>query len=118
MAHLNGQLRRRSLLVIFSDFVDTVTAELLVENIAILNKNHVVIFVALRNPMLENRARDNSESMTGVAEAVAASQLVSERRIVLDNLRRLGVVCIDTVPGALTPQLVSTYLEIKAREVI
>ena len=118
MAHLNGQLRRRSLLVIFSDFVDTVTAELLVENIAILNKHHVVIFVALRNPMLEERTRSASNSMTGVAEAVAASQLVRERRIVLDNLARLGVVCIDTVPGALTPRLVSAYLEIKARELI
>ncbi len=118
LTHLGGLIRRRSLIVIFSDFVDTTTAELLVENVAVLSRHHVVVFVALRDPLIEARGRRARQSLDGMAEAVAAGQLARERQIVFDRLARLGVMCIDTEAGKLTPRLVSTYLTIKAREMI
>ena len=118
MAHLNGRLQRRSLIVVFSDFVDTTTAELLVENIQVLNRAHVMVFVALRNPGLEARVRAQTGSLQAVAEAVSAGQMLRERQIVLDRLAQIGVICIDVEPNKLTAELVSTYLTIKARELI
>ncbi len=118
MAHLNAQLKRRSLVVVFSDFVDTTTAELLMENIAVLNRHHVLIFVAMKDPGMETMASGENHSMEDVSKAVAAGQLLRERQIVLDNLARLGVIVIDTEPQKLTPKLVSTYLTVKAREMI
>jgi uncharacterized protein (DUF58 family) len=118
MTHLNGLLKRRSLIVVFSDFVDTTTAELMVENIAVLNRRHVLVFVALRDPVLDDRAARAITTMEGVARAVAIGQLARERQAVLDRLSRIGVLVIDTLPANLTARLISTYLMIKSRELI
>ena len=44
LSALNQRIGRRSLIVMFTDFMDTITAELLMENIAALTRNHVVVF--------------------------------------------------------------------------
>ncbi|MEM1297798.1 MAG: DUF58 domain-containing protein [Pseudomonadota bacterium] len=118
MAHLHQRLKRRSLVVVFSDFVDTTTAELLVENITVLNKAHVMVFVALRDPGLEAIANAPPDGMTDVARAVSAAQMIRERRVVMERLVRMGVFVVDTLPEAATSQLISTYLTIKSRELI
>lgn len=118
LAHLNGLLNRRSLIVVFSDFVDSITAELMVENMAVLSRHHLLIFVALRDPAVEAMMNPADPSLDDVAGAVAAAQIHKERALVLDRLRRLGVVCLDIAPDQLTPALVSAYLDIKARELI
>ena len=118
MAHLHTRLKRRSLIVVFSDFVDTTTAELLVENITVLNRAHVIVFVALRDPSLEAIAHATPSGMTDVARAVSAEQMLRERRIVMERLQRLGVFVVDALPEAVTARLISTYLTIKSREII
>ncbi|MEO1197956.1 MAG: DUF58 domain-containing protein [Pseudomonadota bacterium] len=118
IAHLHQKLKRRSLIVVFSDFVDSTTAELLVENIAVLNKLHVIIFVTLGDPALRSVAAKAATTLTDVALAVSAEQFLKERRLVLERLSRIGVMCIEADPRQITPQLISTYLTIKARELI
>jgi len=118
MAHLNGQLNRRSLIVVFSDFVDSITAELLVENISVLSRHHLLIFVALRDPALEAFRSPEDLSLQNIAKAVSAAQITRERALVFDTLQRLGVVCLDVEPNKLSAELISTYLDIKAKEMI
>lgn len=118
IARLHTRLKRRSLVVVFSDFVDTTTAELLVENISVLNRSHVIVFVALSDPSLEETANASPHGMTDVARAVSAAQMIRERQIVMERLQRLGVFVVDTAPQAVTARLISTYLTIKSRELI
>lgn len=118
MAHLHQRTRRRSLVVVFSDFVDTTTAELLVENITVLNRTHVIVFVALRDPTLETIVHAAPGGMTDVARAVSAAQMIRERQVVMERLQRLGVFVVDAQPKAVTARLISTYLTIKSRELI
>ncbi|WP_237072844.1 DUF58 domain-containing protein [Pseudaestuariivita rosea] len=118
MAELNARTPRRSLIVVFSDFVDTTTAELLVENVSVLAKRHVIIFVALRDPDLVKMVNAVPQSVDDVATLVSAGQLQSERQLVMEKLSRLGVTVIDSEPNAVSARLISTYLEIKARELI
>lgn len=118
MSTLYARTPRRSLIVVFSDFVDATTAELLVENVAVLSRRHVVVFVALADPGLETLAATSSDGMEGVARAVTAGQMLRERRLVMERLSRLGVTVIDVPPRAVTARLVSAYLEIKGRELL
>ena len=118
MANLHSRLKRRSLIVVFSDFVDTTTAELLVENITVLNRAHVIVFVALRDPRLEEIASSASQDLNDVARAVAASEMLRERRVVMERLLRLGVFVVDAFPKQVTSRLITTYLNIKSRELI
>ena len=118
MSGLNARTPKRSLIIVFTDFVDTTSAELLLENISILTKRHLVIFVTIRDPDLEAMVETVPDDMDDVAALVSAGQSLSERRLVLERLSRLGVTIVDAKPGAITAQLISTYLEIKARELI
>ncbi|MDF1687093.1 MAG: hypothetical protein ACJAVO_002372 [Parvibaculaceae bacterium] len=118
MAHLNGQLNHRSLIIVFSDFVDTTTAELLVENLSVLNKHHLLVYVALKDPMIGDMMQAGDGSMEAISLSVSAAQVNKERMVVLDKLRSLGVMCLDVEPEQLTPELISTYIDIKARELI
>lgn len=118
LTHLSGRLKRRSLIVIFSDFVDSITAELMIENIQVLARHHFIVYVALRDPMLAKLTEPEEMTLDTVARSVAARQILQERRAVLEKLARLGVLCLDSTPDALTSDLVARYIEIKSREMI
>ena len=118
LTELNARTPKRSLLIVFTDFVDTTSAELLVENLAILSKRHLLIFVAIRDPATGVLVETPPEDLDGVALLVAADQALSERRLVFERLARLGITVLDATPETVTGRLISTYLEIKAREMI
>ncbi|MGO4855301.1 DUF58 domain-containing protein [Phaeovulum sp. W22_SRMD_FR3] len=118
LTHLNSMVSRRSLVVVFSDFSDSVTVDLLVENLAVIRRQHLVLYVALRDPEISALMRPEQGDLDAVALAVAARQVTQERQSVLDRLNRLGVLCLDTTPERLTAALISRYIDIKARELI
>lgn len=118
LTHLSGRLKRRSLIVIFSDFVDSITAELMIENIQVLARHHFIVYVALRDPMLAKLTEPEETTLNAIARSVAARQIVQERRAVMEKLSRLGVLCLDSTPEALTSDLIARYIEIKSREMI
>ncbi|MCV0429152.1 MAG: DUF58 domain-containing protein [Roseibium sp.] len=118
LTELNARTPKRSLIIIFTDFIDTTSAELLIENIGILAKRHLLIFVAIRDPDLEALVENASGDLDGAATLVAANQSIHERRLVLERLARKGVTIVDAKPNAITARLISAYLEIKAREQI
>lgn len=116
LAELSSRLRRRSLVVLFTDFLDTVTAELMIDNVTRLARRHLVLFVAVRDPSLETRALARPRSLGALHEAVVAGDFARERHVVLERLRRAGAHCIDSAPASFSMALVNRYLEIKRRE--
>jgi uncharacterized protein (DUF58 family) len=116
LAELSTRLKRRSLVVLFTDFLDTVTAELMIDNVTRLARRHLVLFVAVRDPSLEMRALAHPRSLTTLHQAVVAGDFGRERTIVLERLRRAGAHCIDTTPDQFSMALVNRYLDIKRRE--
>jgi len=119
---LAQQLQRRSLIVLFTDFVDTVTAELMVENLGRLSGRHLVLFVTLQDPELRaivDAAPDSIPgSMEAVARSVVADELRKERLVVFERLRRLGVQCLEAPYNRVGTDLINRYLAIKQREMI
>ncbi len=105
-------------MVLFTDFVDTVTAELMVENLRRLARRHLVAFVALRDPHLDEKVDAEPRAMGDLYRAVVADGFVREREIVLRRLVRLGIFCIDAPPAALSTRLVNRYLDAKRRELV
>lgn len=118
LTELSTRLRRRSLVVVFTDFVDTVTAELMVENLSRLARRQLVLFVALRDPALDQAALARPHRLGDVYRSVVASDFVRERERVIARLRRLGVQCVDAAPAQVSSRLVNRYLDIKRRELV
>ncbi|HLQ36510.1 MAG TPA: DUF58 domain-containing protein [Planctomycetota bacterium] len=118
LTDLLRRCRRRSLVVLFTDFVDAITAELLVPNVAHLARRHLVLFVALRDPALPALAGAEPASTTDLHRAVVAAELQREREVVLERIRRAGVQVIDAEVARIGPALINRYLELKRRELL
>jgi uncharacterized protein (DUF58 family) len=115
LAELSVRLKRRALVVLFTDFVDTVTAELLVESMQRVAQKHVVIFVSLRDPYLQDVVDAVPERFDAVAQAVVADDFLRDRKVVFDRLERLGIHCLDVPRDGLSIGLINRYLAIKQR---
>ena len=115
LAELNAKMRRRAIIVVLTDFHDTITAEQMVGNLGQLAKRHLVIFVSLRDPELLRLAACTPASPIELNRAVVATDLVRDRDIVLQRLRRLGIFCIDAKPEEISVQLLNRYLDVKRR---
>lgn len=118
LAELGGHLARRSLIVVATDFVDTVTADLMIDNVGHLAKRHLILFVALSDTSLERPFARRPDDLEHVARAVVAYDLTRERRAVFASLARLGVLCVEAPASRLGPALVNRYLAVKARDQI
>jgi uncharacterized protein (DUF58 family) len=118
LAELTIRLKRRALVILFTDFVDTVTAELLIESLERIASRHVVVFVTLRDSLLEETIDAAPNGFDSVAKAVVGHDLLRERNIVLERLDRLGIHCLDVASDGLSVGLVNRYLAIKERGLI
>jgi uncharacterized protein (DUF58 family) len=118
LAELSVRLRRRALVVVLTDFVDTITAELMVESLERMARNHLVLFVSLRDRQVETVADQEPKHLRHVAESVVASGFIHEREVVLRRLARTGIQVIDAAPSEVTVELINRYLDIKRREMI
>jgi uncharacterized protein (DUF58 family) len=115
LAELNFRLKRRALVVLFTEFIDTTTAELLLESLHRMVNRHAVIFVTLRDPLLPGIIDAEPERFQDIAEAVVAQDLLRDRAVVLERLARMGVHCLEVPPRGLAVSLVNRYLTIKER---
>jgi len=116
--YLLSHLKRRTMVIVFSEFNDATTAELMVETLGKLVKKHLIVFVTLDEPLYEEAFQKNPESPEQVAEAVVMSQFRHERSKVLMQLRSLGVLVVHGLPELATIQLIRRYTEIKSKELI
>lgn len=115
LSQLNSRLRRRGLVVLFSEFVDAISAELLLESLQLLARRHVVVFVTISDPALRRLADAPPVGFRQAAAAVTADDFLREREVVLERAARLGVQCLDVPVGRLAPSVVDRYLRIKQK---
>lgn len=116
LTSLAGELERRSLVVVFTDFADATSAELMIENIGRLMRRHQVLFVTFRDEELETLVRAEPNTADDISRAVIAASLIRERQVVLERLRRMGVEIVDAPAADLGPALLNRYLDLKRRD--
>ena len=115
LSQLAAEIQRRSLIVIFTDFADPTSAELMIENMGRLMKRHLVLFVAMRDAELESIMLGEPKQVNDVTRSVIAHTLITEKELVLNRLSRLGAEIINAPAGRVGPELLNRYLELKRR---
>jgi uncharacterized protein (DUF58 family) len=118
LADLEQRLKRRSLVILFTEFVDTIAAELLLEALGRLANKHVVVLVTMRDPALRAVADARPQDFSALAEAVIAGNFQRERQTVLERMERMGLHCLDVAAGELSIAVINRYLLIKQRGLI
>ena len=115
LSTLQNRLKRRSLIIIFTDFTDPTAADLMLEAAGRLIDKHLVLFVVLEDRELTSIIDKPPESAEDVARAVTAQNLLDQKKLVLTKLRHLGIDVIEGAHQDIGTRLINSYLDIKRR---
>ena len=118
LATLAGDLTRRSLIVIFTEFTDPTGAELMIRAATSLLRGHLVLFVILADDELEELAGAEPVAIDDVSRAVIAASMLRERRIVMSRLRHAGIHVLEAPHRDVGPALVRQYFDFKRRNLL
>ncbi len=118
LATLGAALKRRAMIVIFTEFADANSAELMLRAVERLLSRHLLVFVTFDDSELDAMARATPEAGEDVAAATIAAELLRDRRVVLTRLRRMGALVVEAPPGRMPASLLDTYIRIKRKGMI
>lgn len=118
LASIGAALKRRALIVVFTEFADATSAELMLGAVQRLIAKHLLMFVVTADTELEAVAARIPASAADVAGATVAAELLRDRRVVLTRLRRMGVQVVETPADSLSTAVLSQYVRIKRQGLI
>jgi uncharacterized protein (DUF58 family) len=115
---LRARLTRRSMIILFTEFTDTVSADFMQRALRRLVETHLVVIVVLRDEELETIAAKDPDSADDVTRAITAADLLKDRRVVITRLQHLGVHVVESEYDRVSERLVQTYLDLKKRNLL
>lgn len=113
LADLNAKVGRRSLIILFTDFFDEISADLMLESLNRLSRKHMVMFVAFKDEVVDDLLNRKPGQPEDVTRAVFAKRLSNQRERVFSQLRRQGVEVLEAPTEALAMAIVTKYLALK-----
>jgi uncharacterized protein (DUF58 family) len=109
---------RRSLMVLFTDAVESVSLQQLAAPLRFLGRRHLCLCVIFQDGAIEAALRDPPADEAGLYRAGAAASLLREREAGIRALRQTGALVLEAPPDRLSAAVVNQYLEIKARQLL
>lgn len=110
---LSAQLNRRSLIILFTEFTDATSADLMIRAAGRLVKKHRLLFVVLKDEELESEERRRPESAADVTRSNVAAAMLRDRQLVIARLVRLGADVLEVPADAMAGGVIDAYLGIK-----
>lgn len=116
LTDLNSRIARRSLIILFTDFIDEISADLMIEALQRLSRKHLIVFVAFRDEALEALTTAAPHTPEDITRAVFARRLLQQRETVHATLRRYGIEVLEAETEAMAVSIVLKYLELKRED--
>ena len=107
------RLKRRCLVVMMTDVLDSAGSLGLMTNLARAASRHLVLCVVLVEPRMAEIAASEPRTPREMYVKAAACQMLLQRQIALEKMRNRGILVLESPPEQLTIQLIRRYLEIR-----
>jgi uncharacterized protein (DUF58 family) len=118
LATIGAKLSRRSVVILFTEFTDAISANFLLSGMRRMIEKHVVLVVVLRDEELETLADRRPEDSDDVSRAITAAALLQERQIVISQLQHLGAHIVEAAHDQVSEHLAHAYIDLKRRNVL
>jgi uncharacterized protein (DUF58 family) len=115
LTYLAVKQRRRALVVIFTDLSSGASMDSLVAQVSLLARSSLPLVVTISDPDIHAASKRQPHDSLTVYQRAAATQILDERRVALDTLRRRGVLTLDVPANQLSFSVINRYLELKGR---
>ncbi len=111
-------ITQRSLLLLFTNFETYSSLERQLPFLKRLTQRHLVCVVFFQNTLLKELHETSPDNIEGIYIKTIADQFDLEKRLIVKELRRHGVLSILTTPQNLSVDVINKYLELKARQMV
>lgn len=118
LAYLAVKQRRRALIIIFTDLSSGASLDSLVAQVSLLARSSLPLVVTISDPDVHAASTQIPQDSLGVYQRATAAQMLDERRVVLDTLRKRGVLTLDVPANQLSLAVINRYLELKGRTLL
>jgi uncharacterized protein (DUF58 family) len=118
MAYLRAQVRVRSLFIVLTNLLEPRSAKELAAAVKALLPRHLPLCVLLRDTDVESLATSPAAVVEDLYVRAAAAETLGWRDSLIRGLRNAGVLVLDAKPSEMTPDLVKSYLDVKARRLL
>jgi len=118
--YLSQRLRKRSLVVLFTEVIDEVSAKSVVRTVRGLGPRHLALCVLFRDEALDAMVEPLSreQKSADLYQRAAAAEAVLWRDRLVRQLEEAGALVLHVSPRKLTPALINRYLRVKAQRLL
>jgi uncharacterized protein (DUF58 family) len=120
--HLGARLRKRALVLLFTQVIDELAARALLRQVRRLPARHLPVCVMFRDPDLDRLADPprglGAEPDGALYVASAAAETILWRDRLVRDLKASGSLVLHVPPSQATPAVIDRYLRIKAQQLL
>jgi uncharacterized protein (DUF58 family) len=113
-----NRVSTRSLLVYFTNYEAMTSLERDLPYLRMLNRRHLLLVVFFENTELREMAAQHAGTVEKVYSKIVAEKFIYEKRQIVKELQKHGILSILTTPQNLTVNVINKYLEVKARQLL
>jgi uncharacterized protein (DUF58 family) len=115
---IRAKVKQRSLLVLFTNFESLNGLKRQINYLRSIAKHHLLLVVFFENTELTKLGNEEARNVEDVYVKTIAEKLSYEKRLVVKELKKYGILSVLTSPQNLTVNTINKYLELKARQAI
>lgn len=115
---LRMRYRKRSLIILLTHALDEVHLRSIGRHMRQLQRPHLVLGAFLQNVLLHERLSMIPKTDLEAFQIAAAADMMAAQSLQISHLEKSGLLVTDSLPDRLSADVISQYLEIKARHLL
>jgi uncharacterized protein (DUF58 family) len=115
---IRHKIKQRSLLVLYTNFESVSGLKRQVNYLRSIARHHLLMVVFFENTELNKLAHADAISLEDVYVKTIAEKFMYEKKLVVKELQKYGILTVLTTPQHLTINSINKYLELKARQAV
>ncbi|MGC4103956.1 DUF58 domain-containing protein [Ferruginibacter sp.] len=115
---IRNRIKHRSLLILYTNFESLSGLRRQLNYLRSIARHHLLMVVFFENTELHQLSRLEANNIEEVYIKTIAEKFEFEKRLIVKELQKHGILSVLTAPEQLTVNAVNKYLELKARQAI
>src|SRR5450432_1041960 len=115
---IRGHIKQRSLLLLFTNFESLKGLQRQLPYLKQIAKYHLLVVIFFENTEFKKLTSEKAADIEGVYMHTVAEKFIYEKKIIVKELQKHGILSILTPPQNVTVNTLNKYLELKARQAI
>ncbi len=108
----------RSLLILYTNFESEISLSRQITYFQGIARNHLLLVVIFENTEITKFRREEAKTMEDIYNQTIAEKFIFDKKRIIKELNRHGILAILSQPGELSVNVVNKYLELKDRNLI